>query len=675
MSTNDILYLIVIAFFALGIAAYQYFYKAKTTLKKRVVFALLRFLSLFLLGVLLLNPSFKQRTIVHEKPHLVVAVDNSKSINILGQATNTRGFLETLRNSKLSDKFTINYFSFDSEAHHLKDSLSFKGLQTNVSKVFPVLKNIYEDGQTPTILVSDGNQTFGQDYVLTSLTYKQPTYPVIIGDTILKEDLKISNIQLNKYTFLKNEFPVEITLDYVGQNTVNKDLDIYQGDTKVYSKQLVFSKDNTTNVIQFNLPALSNGKQNYNAKISVISGEENTLNNNRSFSIDVIDERTNVLLISDILHPDIGAYKKAIETHQQRKVTVVKPSKHIDFNNYELVILFQPTRQFTTVFKQLETLDKNHLIITGLHTDWVFLNNQKSIYKRTILNESQDFTGQLNPDFELFQQDDFQINTFPPLEDLYGTLEFRSNANVLLQQRINGVETEEPIFVFFENENRREALFLGEGIWRWRAQSYLNTQSFEVFDKFIGKTIQYLASNTKKERLTIDVSDEFLLGEAKINAQYVDQNYVIDSNAILLCQLTHQETRTIYNYNFLFINNSYKLELSNLPSGTYTYRVNVKDSKLTKSGQFVINNFDIEAQFINPDVTKLSQLATNNQNKLYTINQGEQLITDLMTDDQFKAVQKETINQLPLINWKYLLAVLLVLLTFEWLLRKYNGLL
>jgi hypothetical protein len=675
MSTNDILYLIVIAFFALGIAAYQYFYKAKTTLKKRVVFAFLRFLSLFLLGVLLLNPSFKQRTIIREKPHLVVAVDNSKSIDILGQATNTRGFLETLRSSKLSDKFTINYFSFDSEAHHLKDSLSFKGLQTNVSKVFPALKNIYENGQTPTILVSDGNQTFGQDYVLTSLTYKQPIYPVIIGDTILKEDLKISNIQLNKYTFLKNEFPVEITLDYVGQNTVNKDLDVYQGDTKVYSKQLVFSKDNTTNVIQFNLPALSNGKQNYNAKISVISGEENTLNNNRSFSIDVIDERTNVLLISDILHPDIGAYKKAIETHQQRKVTVVKPSKHIDFNNYELVILFQPTRQFTTVFKQLEALDKNHLIITGLHTDWAFLNNQKPIYKRTILNESQDFTGQLNPDFELFQQDDFQINTFPPLEDLYGTLEFRSNANVLLQQRINGVETEEPIFVFFENENRREALFLGEGIWRWRAQSYLNTQSFEVFDKFIGKTIQYLASNTKKERLTIDASDEFLLGEAKINAQYVDQNYVIDSNATLLCQLTHQETRTIYNYNFLFNNNSYKLELSNLSSGTYTYRVNVKDSKLTKSGQFIINNFDIEAQFINPDVTKLSQLATNNQNKLYTINQGEQLIMDLITDDQFKAVQKETINKLPLINWKYLLAVLLVLLTFEWLLRKYNGLL
>ena len=83
MSTTDILYLIVIAIFALGIAAYQYFYKAKTTLKKRVVFAFLRFSSLFLLGLLLLNPTFEQVAITQEKPHLVIAIDNSKSVSIL----------------------------------------------------------------------------------------------------------------------------------------------------------------------------------------------------------------------------------------------------------------------------------------------------------------------------------------------------------------------------------------------------------------------------------------------------------------------------------------------------------------------------------------------------------------------------------------------------------------
>ena len=675
MSTTDILYLIVIVIFALGIAAYQYFYKAKTTFKKRVVFAFLRFSSLFLLGLLLLNPTFEQVVITQEKPHLIVAVDNSKSVSILKEDVNTNNFVKNLQNSKLTDKFIVEYLTFGTDVNQLKDSLKFNELQTNISKVFPTLNDIYESKQTPTVLVSDGNQTFGQDYVLSSLTYKQPIYPVVIGDTILKEDLKITNVHLNKYTFLKNKFPVEITLSYVGQQSVKKELTVFKNNNKVYSKTVAFSKDITTQVLQFNLPALRIGKQNYTAKITPILGEENTVNNNRNFSVDVIDERTSILLVSDISHPDIGAYKKAIETHQQRKVTVLKSSDSFDMNDYQLVILFQPTIQFKSVLKNIELLEKNHLIISGLHTDWTFINSQKSIYKRNVSNQNQDFTGRLNLGFTLFQQDNIQAKTFPPLEDTYGALEFYTNANVLLQQDINGIETEVPLFTFFENGNRREALFLGEGIWRWRAQSYLNTQSFEAFDKFIGKTIQYLASNTKKERLTISINDEFLLGEAEIYAQYVDKNYVVDPNATLLCQLTHQEANTIYNYNLLFNNNGYKLNLSNLPSGTYSYKVNVKDNKLSKTGQFVINSFDIEAQFINPDVTKLSQLATNSQRKLYTTTESKQLINDLMTDELFKPIQKQTISQSPLINWKYLLAILLLLLTFEWLLRKYNGLL
>ena len=659
----------------MGIAVYQYFYKAKTTLKKRVVFAFLRFSSLFLLGLLLLNPTFRQKTITQEKPHLVIAFDNSKSVAILNQDVNTKNFFEALQKSKLKDKFTIDYFTFGSELNQLNDSLYFDELQTNISKVFPTLKDIYNDSQAPTVLITDGNQTFGQDYVLSSLTYKQPIYPIVIGDTILKEDLKIDHIQLNKYTFLKNEFPVEITLSYMGQLDVRKEFTITKGNTKVYSKQIEFSNENVTQIIQFNLLAEHIGKQKYTATITAISSEENNINNTRNFSVDVIDERTNVLLVSDILHPDISAYKRAIETHQQRKVTVKKTSDVIDFNKYELVILFQPTNQFKSVFEQLKLLDKNHLVISGLHTDWDFLNTQKKNYKRSVTNQTQDYIGLFNSSFDLFQQEDFQINTFPPLVDAYGTLELYSNANILLHQSINDIDTEEPLLTFFENGNNREALLLGEGIWRWRAQSYLNTQSFEVFDGFVGKAIQYLASNTKKERLTIDAADEFLLGEAKIYAQYVDKNYVTDPNATLTCQLTHQETKTINNYDFLFNNNGYKLNLSNLPSGTYSYNIKVRNESLIKKGQFVINSFDIEAQFINPDVTNLSQLATNGQNKLYTITQSNQLISNLMADENFKPIQKETINQLPLINWKYLLAVLLVLLTFEWLLRKYNGLL
>lgn len=675
MSNTTILYLILIAIFALGIAVFQYFYKAKTTFNKRIVFALLRFGSLFLLGMLLLNPTFEQTVLTQEKPRLVVVVDNSKSVAILNHDTVTKNVLKKIKESNLKDKFTVDYFGFDTEVNQLNDALEFKGRQTNISKVFPLLKDIYNEKQAPTILISDGNQTFGQDYVLASQTYNQPIYPVVIGDTLVKQDLKITTIQLNKYTTLKNEFPVEISIAYNGKETINKDLVIFKNKIKVYSKTLTFSENNTLQVVQLNLPALKIGKQQYKASIAAIPNEENTVNNKRNFSVEVIDQRTNVLLVSDILHPDLGAYKKAIETHQLRKVTLVKPADVSNIDNYQLVILFQPTIQFKSLFKQLKLTGKNHLIVTGVHTDWQFLNSQKDEYKRLVVNELQEVTGALNPAFNLFQKNTIRVNSLPPLHDAYGAIELQAKANTLLYQKINSIETSNPILTFFEEDTRREALFVGEGIWKWRAQSYLNTQSFEVFDEFIGQVIQYLASNTKKERLTVDVADEFLLGEAEINAQYFDRNYVPDPNATLLCRLTNTETNAVYEYNFLFNTSNYSLNLSSLPAGKYRYSITVENEKLNKKGEFLISSFDIEAQFLNPDVTKLSLLATNSQNKLFTITESDQLISSLMTDNQFKPIQKEQISQLPLINWKYLLAVLLVLLTFEWLLRKYNGLL
>jgi len=41
--------------------------------------------------------------------------------------------------------------------------------------------------------------------------------------------------------------------------------------------------------------------------------------------------------------------------------------------------------------------------------------------------------------------------------------------------------------------------YLEKIIWKWRLQSHIDTKSFEKFDVFIDKTIQYLASNDSKK--------------------------------------------------------------------------------------------------------------------------------------------------------------------------------
>ena len=186
--------------------------------------------------------------------------------------------------------------------------------------------------------------------------------------------------------------------------------------------------------------------------------------------------------------------------------------------------------------------------------------------------------------------------------------------------------------------------------------------------------MQYLASNNKRERLVLSIEDEFLLGEAKLKAQYFDNNYVIDANEIISCKVIHQETKENIELDFLYKNNGYELDLKHLKAGVYSYVIKTKKNKLTKKGVFEILDFNIESQFINPDVTKLGQLATNSKTQLYYISKYKQLFEELRNNEKYKTTQRESTTQLPLVNWKYLLAILILVLGVEWFLRKYNGL-
>lgn len=675
MLGRPLLYIILIALFSIGVAYFQYFYKAKRKSVKTNLFAFLRFLSLFLLGLLLLNPKFKQTELKNIKPKLIVAADVSESVSFLKQEQQVANIIQKIRNSSiLSDKFDIDYYRFGNTTELIQDSLLFRSKQTNIAQVYPEFKDLYNDNISPTIIITDGNQTYGQDYVVASKTYKQPIYPVLIGDTIIKTDLKIQKLQHNKYAFLENDFPLEVTLSYQGDLSVNQAIKIKKGERVIYKKMLSFSKENNTELVSLTLPATHIGRHKYTVTIDNLDSEENIKNNVREFSLQVIDERTNVLFVSSILHPDIGMYKKAIETNKQRKVTIVKPSTTLNLNDFQLVVLYQPDTSFKGLLDKIKGFNKNYWLIGGLQTNWSVVNAIQNNYQFKSTNKTQDYQVNFNDNFALFQQENLSFELFPPLHATYGSLELKNEVSTLLYQNINGISTDNPSFSFFENGKQRTAFLFGEGIWKWRAQSFINENSFESFDAFIGKTIQFLASNTRKERLVVNADETYNLGTVFLEAQYFDKNYVLDTNAKVSANIKSIETGELYAFDFLFKGNGYVLDVSNLPSGNYEYRIEVEKDGLVKNGNFEVLDFNIEEQFLNPDVTKLQQIATNSNNRLYHVNNPEQLFADLAQNENFKTIQKAYYKESPLIHWKYLLVILLLVLSLEWFLRKYNGL-
>lgn len=675
MTTNTLLLLLLSLLIAGGLSYFQYIYKAKNKSKVGWFLAFLRFLSIFGLLLLLINPIVTKNTLETVKTPLPIVVDNSSSISFLNANEKALELYKKIQsNSDLQEKFDVQSYQF-SDDFELTEAFDFKGTQTNIDVVAKNLKSIYKNRTYPTVLITDGNQTSGNDYVY-SFDAVNKVYPVIVGDTTTFLDFKINQLNVNKYAFHKNKFPVEAFLQYSGTKSVTADFVISQGNS-VFSKQsITFSPSKKTATINILLPADKIGLQVFKATISSKEKEKNTYNNTKNFAVEVIDQKTNIAIVSAISHPDLGAMKRAIESNVQRKVTIVKPNEIKTLQDYNVLILYQPTTEFKTIFENNKGAGINTFIITGNNTDFNFLNQQQDNMNFKMSGQKEDYLSVFNEQFNLFAADNIGFENLPPLQNAFGTVTTKGAVSVLLSSKIRAIDTNSPLLAFAENQGKRDAYLLGENSWKWRLQTHVNNQSFEKYDIFIDKIIQFLASNNSKKSLVVEHESFYNSGEAiEITAQFFNKNYEFDEKARLTIAVTNTKTKQTKNYDLLKGNNSYKVNLDGLKAGSYAFAVKELNSKTTYSSSFEILDFDIEKQFVNPDVEKLTQLATQTQGKAFFTDQVDVLIKTLLENDEYKAIEKNIVTKTPLIDLIWLLVLISFLLATEWFVRKYNGLL
>jgi len=675
MTTNTFLLVFLSLILASVLSYYQYFYKAKNKPKVTLFLALLRFISIFGSLLLLINPIISRKILETIKTPLPIVVDNSSSIvDLKANAVAVELYKKLSENKDLQDKFNVQTYSFDTDFESAT-TFNFKGTQTNLDAVAKSLKSIHKSTIYPTVLITDGNQTEGNDYIY-NFDGTNKVYPLIVGDTTTFLDLKVNQLNVNKYAFHKNKFPVEVFLQYSGTKNTNTSFTISQGNSVLTRQTISFSPSKKSAIVNVLLPADKVGLQIFKASISSKEQEKNTYNNTKNFAVEVIEQKTEIAIVSAINHPDIGALKRAIESNAQRKVTVVKPNEIRSLQEYNVLILYQPTAEFKLVFESNKVVGLNTFIITGVNTDFTFLNQMQNNLVFRMSNQKEDYLASFNPQFNLFAIEDIDFEQLPPLQNAFGTIITNNNLSVLLSSKIRNIDTNAPLLAFSENQGKRSAFLLGENSWKWRMQSYLSHQSFEKYDIFISKIIQFLASNDTKKSLVVNHELFYNSGEAiEISAQYFNKNYEFDEKARLTIAITNKNTKATKKYDFLKTNNAFKVNLDGLSAGKYTFVVKELNSNTAYNSYFEILDFDIEKQFVNPDVNKLNQLASQTQGKVYYPNQADELIKSLLENENYKAIQKAIVKKTPLIDWIWLLILIAISLASEWFIRKYNGLL
>lgn len=670
MQSTTLIYIVITVLCSLIIAFFQYFYKEKKQPKIVVALFILKALSLFFIGLLLINPTIDIVTTENIKPQLSVLVDNSLSTKFFKEEEKVKEILNTIANNEeLNKKYEISNFSFGNSIKVL-DSLSFSETSTNISEAINSVDELVKSNKQATILITDGNQTSGNDYEF--LKSKNKIFPIVLGDTTQYQDIQITQLNVNKYSYIKNKFPVEVFLLYEGKDPVTSVFTLSHKGKKIYSEKVYFSSKNPSKIITVNLTSKEKGLQYYQASISKLKKEKNTRNNYKSFSVEVLDEQTKVLVLSSILHPDLGAIKKAIESNKQRKVTIeVIGNNKLNLKEYQFYVFYQPNFYFRRVFEEIRS---NFLIITGTKTDWNLINSLNLGVKKNAINQFENYGAIYNDSFLTFMQEDIGFDEFPPLRDKFGKLRLSSEAQILLYQKLNGINSTEPLITSIEKNDIKYAFILGEGIWKWRSAVYLKDKAFENFDSFISNMAQYLASNKKRKRLEV-ISKNIYPANAtiQISAFYVDSNYKFDNRASLQLKITNSKTNEVKILPFSLTNNAYQVSVEGLLAGDYIYQVSVENQSFKKFGRFKITTYQIEEQFTNANSNKLQKLAKNSNGKLVYSNQVESLISSLLTDKDYFTTQKSIITQKSLIDWKWILILIASLLSIEWFVRKYYG--
>ncbi len=673
MQTTTIIY-ISIALLASSVLSWLlYFYKQKQPRTIDYVLFGLRTVSIFLLLLLLINPSIERKVITNEKPILAVLIDNSLSIKHFKKEQVVTTVANNFKSNRaLSDKFNVQLYQFGNSLDVL-DSLRFLENQTNIYKAINGVEGLQKSVIAPVVLISDGNQTTGNLYPY--IATKKNVFPIVIGDTLAQTDISISQLNVNKYSYLKNKFPVEITVLYEGTKSVSSQLVIEYKGKPIYRKNLVFNADKKVQTITTTIPAVNEGIQYYKASVEPISEEKNVENNTKTFSVEVLHEQTKILLLTSVLHPDVGLFKKAIETNKQRSVTI----QHIkDFSGnmaaYQLVLLYQPSIDFQPVFEKIQKEKNNYFVITGTNTNWNFLNEMQPNYYKNNSNQTEDYGAIFNNGFLTFGQKNISFESFSPVKDVFGKITLKTKFDALLYQNISGIDTQTPLLAAFENGNQKSAVLFGEGIWKWRASAYKNTNSFQDFDAFLGNLVQYLASTKKRDRLRLTYKKINTANTPiSIAAFYVDKNYQFDARAVLTVNLLNTETNVRQNIPFSLQNNSFEAILEALPSGNYQFDVTVANQAVKRSGQFKITNYQIEEQFTIANQAALNLLANNTDGKVYFETTTTELMQDLIADKRYVTIQKSNTIQQFLIEWKLLLFLAVFFFSIEWFIRKYIG--
>lgn len=663
----------------------------------RITMGFLRFLGwagviFSLADAVLISASKKQ-----VKPSVVILLDSSQSMMIeddFGSRQNAvRNFLSSPDINAIKSMTTVIEYNFAESLYSGK----LAGHQGKATAIGDVLSAIADSASnidiSSVVLISDGQNNWGNDPLSIAATLPFPVFCVGVGDTIPSPDIIVEQVSAPNIAYTGEILPIVAYIQswYLSGKTVN--VELREGGKIVSKQQLSLSEQGQINEIKLEHIPTEAGTRYYTIYVPPLDIEATKENNARSVAVKILSSRRKMLIVCD--HPswEVSFFRRAIETdpHMEIKLLVGRgggdfqmnyiPTDTAQLNDFDIIVLIhaedlltpnaiRALRQYVLSGRSILWFSQCEFNIASSSAELLSEIMPVKITSKSRFS-SVEFvpsvqSGALNNPIMEFDGDWEQIlPELPPLTGI-NVFEINENAQVLLRNPSVGA----PVLAIRQTSGGRTGMITSGPFWRWAIVPFAFGGTDKAYNSLMTNLVSYLVASERVERFALNTGKKvYKSGEpVVVTASLRDETNrpVSDGNI----------TITVVGENDSFSldlqpvgNGAYKTLLPSLEPGQYRISAIAKKSESILGKDFtniIVEQFQLEFARTYQDKALLTELAKLSGGKYFLINSASGIASVIPITTRIKI----TTTEFQLRSSPLLLLLVTICFVVEWIMRK-----
>jgi len=706
-------YLVWPALVVLLVAAYFLYRKTNPPLPTylRLILASLRVIAILALVLALLEPVLKTAREYERPRRVTVLVDRSASMDKpesgLTRLERTDSLLESPSFEQLASQVDPEYRYFGGNLSSQPDQVDTDRTAL-ADALYELDKQQLAAPADVWMLFSDGNSNAGREPSEIGGALNTPIVAIDMAVGGGDFDVGLADLTFNPITFVGQPCEIGVKLNWQsgGERTVT--IELLDGDRVVDQKHLQLTTDDGLGDASLRYIPEQPGQKLLRARVVPVDGEETTDNNQRFFSVKVLKSKLNVLLVSQSPDYEVGFLKRALERSDRYQVEFIAtggkmgnmmgsfPSRETVLNGYDLVILHDPDPRRLVSRREII---QSYLADRG-GAIWLMMGeNYAAAGPAEWLNQLLPFSQSRPADIQYidFRVEPAEGNLFhpavrladdqsairaawmdlPPFQKLVPCDQVSSDAVVLAwaARPVAGIP-KPPVLGYRRVGPGKLFVSAAQPFWTWSFVGYGFGPEADYYRRFLDGTVTWLTVQDDFDPVRIQPEkDVFTRGETvRFDGYAFDLGYRPIPNVTGAVELHPEDGGDEFTMDLVGTGEGkYLAEFDNLPPGKYDYQAYFEGEQgelKRTSGKILLEAFSLEVLDQSGNAAGLQSLATRSGGKAFKASAFNQAL------DYLDVAPLHVVSEKDYRLWGkfWLLALFLVAVSVEWLLRKVNQL-